>query len=67
MKRFGCPYFPVIPDCILMNGKLKARYKNAICFVRDEAHIYEAMEPSMASEPFLLTDQPHSTVRKEGS
>lgn len=47
-------------------GKLKARYKNAICFVRDEAHIYEAMEPSMASEPFLLTDQPHSTVRKEG-
>ncbi|MDE6601358.1 MAG: hypothetical protein K2K90_04185 [Lachnospiraceae bacterium] len=47
-------------------GKLKARYKNAICFVRDEEHIYEAMEPSMASEPFLLTDRPHSTVRKEG-
>lgn len=47
-------------------GKLKARYKNAICFVRDEEHIYEAMEPSMASEPFLLTDRPHSSVRKEG-
>lgn len=47
-------------------GNLKARYKNAICFVRDEAHIYEAMEPSMESEPFLLTDRPHSTVRKQG-
>lgn len=47
-------------------GKLKARYKNAICFVKDREHIYEAMEPSMASEPFLLTDRPHSTIRKEG-
>lgn len=47
-------------------GKLKARYKNAICFVKDENHIYEAMEPSMASEPFLLTDRPHSSIRKEG-
>lgn len=47
-------------------GDLKARYKNAICFVKDKAHIYEAMEPSMASEPFLLTDRPHSAIRKEG-
>ena len=28
-------------------GNLTARYKNAICFVMDETHIYEAMEPSM--------------------
>lgn len=47
-------------------GKLTARYKNAICFVMDEDHIYEAMEPSMESEPFILTDIPHSTIRKEG-
>lgn len=47
-------------------GKLKARYKNAICFVKDEEHIYEAMAPSMESRPFLLTDRPHSTIRKEG-
>lgn len=47
-------------------GDLKARYRNAICFVKDAEHIYEAMEPSMASEPFLLTDRPHSTIRKEG-
>lgn len=31
-------------------GNLRARYKNAICFVMDENHIYEAMEPSMESE-----------------
>lgn len=47
-------------------GNLKARYKNAICFVKDEDHIYEAMESSMASEPFLITDRPHSTIRKQG-
>ena len=47
-------------------GNLVARYRNAICFVMDDAHIYEAMEPSMESEKFILTDKPHSTVRKEG-
>lgn len=47
-------------------GKLTARYRNAICFIMDEEHIYEAMEPSMESEKFILTDIPHSTVRKEG-
>lgn len=47
-------------------GNLTARYKNAICFVMDETHIYEAMEPSMESEKFILTDVPHSKVRKKG-
>lgn len=47
-------------------GKLTARYKNAICFVMDENRIYEAMEPSMESERFILTDTPHSTIRKKG-
>lgn len=47
-------------------GNLTARYKNAICFVMDETNIYEAMEPSMESEKFILTDVPHSTVRKKG-
>lgn len=32
----------------------------------DNTHIYEAMEPSMESEKFILTDKPHSTIRKEG-
>lgn len=47
-------------------GNLVARYRNAICFVLDEKHTYEAMEPSMESEKFLLTDKPHSTIRKKG-
>lgn len=47
-------------------GNLVARYKNAICFVMDDTHIYEAMEPSMESEKFILTDKPHSAIRKQG-
>ena len=47
-------------------GNLVARYKNAICYVMDEEHIYEAMEPSMESEKFILTDKPHSAIRKKG-
>lgn len=47
-------------------GNLTARYKNGICLVMDEDHIYEAMEPSMESERFLITDVPHSSVRKKG-
>lgn len=46
-------------------GNLTARYKNAICLVLDESHIYEAMEQSMESEKFIITDKPHKIV-KEG-
>lgn len=47
-------------------GKLTARYRNAICLVMDMDHIYESMDLSIASEPFVLTDTPHSSIRKEG-
>lgn len=47
-------------------NNLTARYKNAICFVYDETHLYEAMEPSMESEAFVITTKPHSTIRKKG-
>lgn len=47
-------------------GNLTATYRNAICFVMDENNIFEAMEPSMESEKFILTDKPHSTIRKKG-
>ncbi|MCM1415429.1 MAG: hypothetical protein NC430_05820 [bacterium] len=47
-------------------GDLRARYKNAICFVKDEERIYESMDPVMESEPFLLTDRPHSAVQRKG-
>ncbi len=47
-------------------GNLVAQYRNAICFVMDEKHIYEAMEPSMYSKKFILTDKPHSKIREKG-
>lgn len=47
-------------------GNLIAEYRNAICFVMDEEHIYESMDSSMYSEKFILTDKPHSAVRKKG-
>lgn len=47
-------------------GDMTAKYKNAICLVMDEEHIYEAMEPSMESETFIITSKPHSKVRKKG-
>lgn len=47
-------------------GNLIAEYRNAICFVMDEEHIYESMDPSMYSGKFILTDKPHSVIRKKG-
>ncbi len=47
-------------------GNLIAHYKNAICFIIDENHTYEAMEPSMESEKFIIAATPHSPVRKKG-
>lgn len=41
-------------------GRLKARYRNAICFVRDGEHVYEAMDASMESVPFYMVEEPHS-------
>jgi len=46
-------------------GDLTARYRNVICLVADEQHIYRAMEESMASVPFMITSKPHK-VRKKG-
>lgn len=47
-------------------GKLTAKYRNAICLVMDKGHIYEAMEPSMESKKFILTDIPYSKIREKG-
>lgn len=46
-------------------GDLRARYRNAICLILDEQHIYKAMEEDMESEPFLITSKPHA-VRNPG-
>lgn len=45
-------------------GDLKAVYRNAICFVKDESTIYEAMDSSMESEPFIITSKPHKKINK---
>ncbi len=47
-------------------GNLVARYRTAICFIMDENHIYELMDSSLDSEKFILTDKPHSEIRKKG-
>ncbi|MDE6363235.1 MAG: hypothetical protein K2L86_03055 [Lachnospiraceae bacterium] len=45
---------------------LTARYQNAISFVYDDEHVFESMDPSLASTPFMITTKPHSSVRKKG-
>ena len=45
-------------------GDLTARYRNAICFVADDEHVYEAMEENMASEKFIITTKPHSACKQ---
>lgn len=45
-------------------GDLKAKYKNAICLIWDNSHIYEAMEPSMESSQFIITEKPHKILKK---
>ncbi len=45
-------------------GNLTAHYKNAICLILDEHSEYEAMEPSMESEKFIITDKPYARTKK---
>lgn len=40
-------------------GDLTAKYKNAICLVVDENHIFEAMDESLESKKFIITKKPH--------
>ena len=40
-------------------GNLKGRYRNAICFVYDENHIYESFADNLSSGYFLLVEKPH--------
>lgn len=47
-------------------GDLKARYINSICLIIDEDHVYESMDERLSENgrKFLITDKPHSIVRK---
>lgn len=40
-------------------NQLIGRYRNAICFIWDESHVYESMDVSLATESFVLVDMPH--------
>lgn len=40
-------------------GRLTARYRNAICLIMDEGHIYRSMDDSLSGEPFWLVGTPH--------
>lgn len=46
-------------------GPLTGRYKNAVCLVLDENHIYESVDDALSGEAFLLIDTPHPR-RQEG-
>ena len=43
-------------------GKIKAKYKNAICLILDEKNIFSSMDSSLEIETFYLVDKPHSKV-----
>jgi len=40
-------------------GNLKARYRNAICFIYDENHIYESIDEELSGGYFFITARPH--------
>ena len=46
-------------------GRITGRYRNAIYFILDGNHHYSSMDMSIATEPFILTDKPH-TKREPG-
>lgn len=46
-------------------GKITGRYRNAIYFIVDENHHYSSMDMSIATEPFILVEEPH-VKRVEG-
>ncbi len=46
-------------------GDIRARYRNAVCLILDEDHVYESMDESLASAPFWITSTPHPQ-RREG-
>ena len=45
-------------------GKLKAKYKNAICLIIDEKNIFSSMDSSLEIQPFYLVNKPHPKMIK---
>lgn len=40
-------------------GEIVAQYKNAICFIFDDNHIFKSMDNSLSGSRFLLVEQVH--------
>lgn len=47
-----------------LGGSTKAKYKNAICFIKDEENIFQSMANELSSEEFILTSIPHKNRNK---
>ena len=45
-------------------GKLKAKYKNAICLIIDEKNIFSSMDSSLEIQPFYLVNKAHPKMIK---
>lgn len=43
-------------------GKIKAKYKNAICLIFNKDKIFTSMDKSLEIEPFYLVDKPHQKI-----
>lgn len=47
-----------------LGGQAKAKYKNAICLIVDEEHIFEYDGEDIASKEFILTSKPNIKRRR---
>lgn len=47
-----------------LGGSTKAKYKNAICLIKDEENIFQSMSNELSSEEFILTSIPHKNRNK---
>lgn len=45
-------------------GKLTAHYKNALCLVIDEDHVYTLEGKALESEEFYIVDKPHASYEE---
>lgn len=46
-------------------GDLTAQYRNSICLILDEGHVYESDDGALSGNAFIITSKPHhSAVRK---
>ena len=45
-------------------GNLIARYRNAICLIINEEEIYETMDSTLESKPFIITQKAHKIMNK---